>query len=94
MRRHRSDRFEKRVGPKDHIYQRVENAIFQSSCGKIGYRSKKEALTIKNSRLRGGSHNRPEMLRAYPCHICGCWHLTKQGWRDGEEEEAPHQGSD
>lgn len=86
MRRNRGDRFEERFNTKAHIYRRVENAIFLPECSKVGYSSKKDALTIKNARLRGGSFRRPERLRAYPCPDCGMWHLTKQPDRNEEFE--------
>lgn len=51
------------------------------NCGKRGYETKKDALTVRNLRTRGRGrrgkrHGRPEFLRAYCCPDCGLWHLT------------------
>lgn len=45
-------------------------------CGKKPY-TKREAQTARNQRLRS-HHNRPKLLRIYPCPECNAWHLTHQ----------------
>lgn len=49
-------------------------------CGKVGYATKKDALTVRNTILKGHSRkrNKPKDLRAYHCESCGLFHLTKQ----------------
>lgn len=47
--------------------------------GKKRYPRKKDAATVRNSRMRGRSgyrRNRPKALRIYCCPDCGGWHLT------------------
>jgi len=51
------------------------------SCGKRGYSSKKEALTVRNSVLNGKrKKHRPSQLKVYACPICpnGTWHLSSK----------------
>lgn len=53
---------------------------FVEECSKVGYISKKEAMTVRNAIMNGHRRNRPDKLRAYPCPVCGngIWHLTKK----------------
>lgn len=59
---------------------KADFAIYQESCSKMGYQTKKEARTVLNERLHQ-RHGRPEKLREYACSLCGLWHLTKQELR-------------
>lgn len=46
--------------------------------GKRVYASKKDAVTMRNLRMRNGA----EFIREYPCELCkGGWHLTKEAPR-------------
>jgi len=49
------------------------------SCGKICY-TKREAHEIINDARRNCHKDRRHKIpkRAYPCDICGQWHVTKQ----------------
>jgi hypothetical protein len=62
--------------------------VIVASCGKIGYRSRADALIVlANPRIRrsGKAKGRNEH-RAYLCPDCGSWHLTSR--RRGERRTA------
>lgn len=47
-----------------------------NSCrGKIRYSSRKRALAKIRSIQRGDTHEAPELLDAYRCAECACWHI-------------------
>lgn len=49
----------------------------KSTCGKVRYDSKEEAVGVAVTRLKS-SDNSPALLRPYQCPDCQEWHLTSK----------------
>ncbi len=70
--------------PRKKPHREVVHASVQRSCStqKVGYRTRKLALTAANMTLHFLDEigkNPPEKLFAYKCPLCRAYHLTRRG---------------